>query len=147
VQTQTQLKYEDLCRVTLEVASPKEIIEALKWIKNVELKELDFDSAIKVEYIKLSRCDDFACYNTFDDFDIERVYGVEVVKFINRDEIDKRTYRVKLIVIPKKFADAFIELRHENEYGVHYHSIYRTSVVDSNAVNGWIERIVYRKDP
>jgi hypothetical protein len=139
--------FQDLCRVTIEVASAEEIVEALKWIKDVELKELDFDSAIKVEYIKISRCDDFACYNIFDDFVVERVYGAEVVKFINRDDIDMRTYRVKLVVIPKKFVDAFIELRHENEYGVHYHAIYRTGIIDPNVVNGWIERIVYRKDP
>ena len=140
---QTQTKYEDVCRVTLEVASAEEIVKALKWIKNVE--NLNFDSAIKVEYIEISRCDDFACYNVFDDFVIERVYGAEVVKFINRDDIDKRTYTVKLIVIPKS-ADAFVELRHENEYGVHYHAVFRTSIVDPSVINGWKERIVYRKD-
>jgi hypothetical protein len=110
-----------------------------------ELKELDFDFAIKIEYTKISRCDDFACYNTFDDYDIVRIYGAIIAKFIDRDDIDKRTYSVKLIVIPKKFADAFIELKHKNEYGVHYHVIYRTGVID-NTVNGWKERIVYRRE-
>ena len=120
-----------------------EIVEALKWINVAELDELDFDSAVKVEYIKISRCDDFACYNVFDNFDIVRVYGAIISKTVHRE--DARNYRVKLIVIPKKFADAFIELRHENEYGVHYHSIFKTGVIDT--VNGWKERIVYREDP
>ena len=147
--SQTQNKIQDLCRVTIEVPSKEIIIEALKSVaKNVtKLDELDFDTAVKVEYTKISRCDDFACYNTFDDFDIVRVYGAVVAKFIDRDDIDKRAYRVKLIVIPKKFVDAFIELRHENEYGTHYHAIYRTGVIDPNVVNGWKERIVYREDP
>jgi len=125
------------------VPKDSEIVEALKWINVAELDELDFDSAVKVEYIKISRCDDFACYNVFDNFDIVRVYGAIISKTVHRE--DARNYRVKLIVIPKKFADAFIELRHENEYGVHYHSIFKTGVIDT--VNGWKERIVYREDP
>jgi hypothetical protein len=139
-------KIQNHCRVTIEVPTGDEIVEALKWINVAKLDELDFDFAIKIEYIKISRCSDTECDRVFDDFDVARIYGAIIAKFIDRDDIDKRTYSVKLIVIPKKFADAFIELKHRNEYGVHYHAIYRTGVID-NTVNGWKERIVYREDP
>ena len=135
-------KIQDYCRVTIEVPTGDEIVEAIKWVKNVE--GLDLDSAIKVEYIEISRCSDTECYRVFDDFDVVRVYGAEVVRFIDRDDIDKRITRVKLIVIPKKF-DAFVELKHANEHETHCHAIYRTGTIPS--VNGWIERIVYHEDP
>jgi len=128
------------------VPKAEDIVNAMKWIAKEKMKkDLDLDASIKITFYVISRCSDTQCYHSFDSFSIERVEGAEVVDWIRN--IDERSWEKVVVVIPKKFVDAFIELRHENEYGVHYHAIYRTGIIDPNVVNGWIERIVYRKDP
>jgi hypothetical protein len=134
--------FQDLCRVTLEVPSAEDIVKALKWIlaKEKMERDLDLDSAIKITYFTLSQCSDTQCYRTFDRFTIVDVRGAEIAD--NFKKIDERGWKHVIVAIPKKFGYAQVVLRHENEYGVHYHVIYRSSVIEGT-VNGWKETIVY----
>jgi hypothetical protein len=127
--------------------SAEDIVKALKWLLAKEEMEsdLDIDSAIKITFYVISRCSDTQCYHSFDSFSIERVESAEVVDWIRN--IGERSWEKVVVVIPKKFVDAFIELRHENEFSTHYHVIYRSAVVEGT-VNGWKETIIYRRvDP
>ena len=147
MKTQTQLKYEDICRVTIEVPKSEDLIKALKWLLGREKveRDLDIDSAIKITYFSLALCADTQCYKTFDRFDIVKVEHAEIAKFSKK--IDERRWENTVIVIPRKFANSSVVLKHESELSVHYHIIYRTGVVEG-AVNGWKETIVFeRLDP
>ena len=142
-QVQSQV-FRDLCWVVIEIPKPEDLIKAMKWIlaKEKMEKDLDIDSAIKITYTTLSLCGETQCYKTFDRFDIVNVREAEVVKFSKK--IDERRWENTVIVIPKKFTDASIVLKHKNEFGEHYHYIYRTGVVDSSVINGWKEKIIYK---
>jgi len=145
-QTQTQSQvFRDLCWVTIEIASAEDIVKAMKWILTKERaeKDLDIDSAIKITYITLSLCGETQCYRTFDSFEIVKVEHAEIAMF--SEKVDERRRKYTVIAIPKKFTDSKIVLKHENEYGTHYHVIYRTSVVD-NTINGWKETIIFEND-
>jgi hypothetical protein len=146
-QTQTQSIFQDLCGVTLEVPSAEDIVKALKWIlaKEKMERDLDLDSAIKITYFTLSQCSDTECYRTFDRFTIADVRGAEIADDFKK--IDERRWEHTIIVIPKRFGYAQVVLKHESELGTHYHVIYTTGIIDPNVVNGWIERIVWHKDP
>jgi len=130
------------------MASAEDTVKAMKWIlaKEKMEKDLDLDASVKITYFTLSLCGDTQCYKTFDRFDIVKVEYAEIVKFSKK--VDERCWEHTIIAIPIKFADSSVVLKHENEYGTHYHIIYRTGVIDPNVVNGWKERIVYeRLDP
>ena len=130
------------------MASAEDLIKALKWLLGKEKmeKDLDIDSAIKVTYFSLSSCDDTQCYKTYDFFEVMNVREAEVVKWSRK--VDGRRWEHTIIVIPKKFTDASIVLKHKNEFGEHYHYIYRTGIIDTDVVNGWKETVVYeRLDP
>jgi hypothetical protein len=141
-QTQSQI-FQDICKVTIEMASAEDLIKALKWILTKERmeKDLDLDASIKITYFTLAQCNDTECYKSYDSFEVVNVREAEVVKWSRK--VDERRWENIVVVIPKKFADSSIVLKHENEYGTHYHTIYRTGVVDPNVVNGWKERIIY----
>ena len=124
------------------MASAEDTVKAMKWIlaKEKMEKDLDLDASVKITYFTLSSCDDTQCYKTFDRISIKVEYA-EVVKWSRK--VDGRRWEHTIIVIPKKFTDASIVLKHKNEFGEHYHYIYRTGVVDSSVINGWKERIIY----
>jgi hypothetical protein len=127
------------------VPKAEDIVKAMKWIlaKEKMERELDIDASIKITFYVISRCSDTQCYHSFDSFSIERVEGGVEVDWIRN--IDERSWEKVVVVIPKKFADATIVLRHENEFSTHYHVIYRSAVVEGT-VNGWKEVIVPAKD-
>jgi hypothetical protein len=144
MQTQAQ-KYEDLCRVTIEVPAPEDILKAMKWLlaKEEMERELDIDASIKITFYVISRCSDTQCYHSFDSFGVERVERAEAVGYVRN--VDERSWEKVVVVIPKKFAGATVVLRHENELGTHYHVIYRSAAAEGT-VNGWKEVIVPAKD-
>ena len=144
-QAQTQF-YRDLCWVVIEIPKPEDLIRAMKWVLTKERaeKDLDIDGAIKVTYTTLLMCADTQCYRTYDFFEIVDVHEAEIAMF--SEKIDERRREYTVIVIPKKFADSKIVLKHESELSVHYHIIYRTGIVDPNVVNGWKERIIFEND-
>jgi len=144
-QVQSQV-FRDLCWVVIEIPKPEDLIKAMKWIlaKEKMEKDLDIDSAIKITYTTLSLCGETQCYRTFDSFDIVKVEHAEIVMF--SEKVDERRREYTVIVIPKKFANSSIVLRHESEFSVHYHVIYRTGVVD-NTINGWKETVIFEDDP
>jgi len=149
--SQTQLKqaiFRDLCWITIEVPKAEDIVKAMKWILTKEKmeKDLDLDASVKITYFTLSSCDDTQCYKTFDRISIVKVEYAEVVKWSRK--VDERRWEHTIIVIPKKFSDTQIVLKHESEFSTHYHVIYTTSVIDATNVNGWKETIVFeRLDP
>ena len=138
--------FQDLCGVKIEVATPEDIVRAMKWIlaKEKMEKDLDLDASIKITYFTLSLCAETQCYKTFDSITIADVRNAEIADDFKK--VDERRSEHSIIVIPRKFASAQIVLKHENEYGVHYHVIYTTGIIDPNVVNGWTETIVH-KDP
>jgi len=144
-QAQSQV-FRDLCWVVIEVPKAEDIVKAMKWILTKERteKDLDLDASVKITYISLTLCGETQCYRTFDSFEIVKVEHAEIAMFSER--IDERRRKYTVIVIPRKFASPSIVLKHENEYGTHYHIIYRTGVVD-NTINGWKETIVFEDDP
>ena len=144
-QVQSQV-FRDLCWVVIEMPKPEDIVKALKWLLRKEKveKDLDVDSAIKITYTTLSLCGETQCHRTFDSFDIVKVEHAEIVMF--SEKVDERRREYTVIVIPKKFANSSIVLRHESEFSVHYHVIYRTGVVD-NTINGWKETVIFEDDP
>ena len=144
-QVQSQV-FRDLCWVVIEMPKPEDIVKALKWLLRKEKveKDLDIDSAIKITYITLSLCGETQCYRTFDSFEIVKVEHAEIAMF--SEKVDERRREYTVIVIPKKFANSSIVLRHESEFSVHYHVIYRTGVVEG-AINGWKETIIFEDDP
>jgi len=145
IQIQTQF-YQDHCWIVLEIPKPEDLIKALKWLLRKEKmeKDLDLDASVKITYTTLSSCDDTQCYKTFDRISIEKVEYAEVVKWSRK--VDGRRWENTVIVIPKKFSDSKIVLKHENEYGTHYHVIYISAVVEG-AVNGWKETVIFEDDP